>query len=65
MFVFRRIILDDVKFSFKTGNKIFDELAPEGSLKNYIDQDIIKEGKFITYLLFEKNLLVLLEVHSY
>jgi len=27
MFIFRRITIDDAKFIFKTGNKIFDELA--------------------------------------
>lgn len=37
MYVFRRINDSDIKFKFKTGNEIFDEFAPDGSLQNYIE----------------------------
>jgi len=53
MYVFRRINDSDIKFKFKTGNEIFDEFAPDGSLQNYIKQDIAKGGHFFTYLLLE------------
>jgi len=51
MFLFRCIIEDDIQFKLNTGNKAFDELAPNGSLEHYIEQDSIKGGDFLTYLL--------------
>jgi len=55
MFIFRRITLKDIQFKLKTGNKAFDEFAPNESLENYIKQDTIKEGQYLTYLLLEQK----------
>ena len=55
MFLFRRITEEDKQFKFITGNKAFDELTPNGSLKNYIKQDTINGGKYLTYLLIERQ----------
>lgn len=55
MFLFRRITEEDEQFKFITGNKAFDELTPNGSLKNYIKQDTINGGKYLTYLLIERQ----------
>jgi len=55
MFIFRRITQEDIQFKLKTGNKAFDEYAPNGSLENYIKEDIIRSGQFSTYLLLEQE----------
>jgi len=55
MFIFRRITLEDIQFKLKTGNKAFDDYAPNGSLENYIKQDTIREGQYLTYLLLEQK----------
>ena len=34
MFIFRRITQEDIQLKLKTGNKAFDEYAPNGSLEN-------------------------------
>ena len=54
MFIFRRIIENDVDLEFITGNKAFDEKNPEGKLKIYLDEDLKGGGEFCTYLLLEK-----------
>ncbi len=53
MFLFRRIKTKDIQFRLVTGNKTFDELAPRGSLENYINSDSLKRGAFLTYILLE------------
>jgi hypothetical protein len=53
MFIFRRISEKDIYLEFITGNKVFDELNPDGTLKKYLEQDIIKGGYYYTYLLLE------------
>jgi len=55
MFLFRRINEEDIQFKLITGNKAFDELAPNGSLEHYIEQDSIKGGAFLTYVLLERE----------
>ncbi len=55
MFILRRISETDFDSKFITDNKGFDELNPDGTLKNYLVQDIIKDGEYITYLLIEKK----------
>ena len=55
MFIFRRLEKKDTQISFFTGNYSFDELAPQGSLKNYIDSDTLKGGPYLTYLLIEEQ----------
>jgi hypothetical protein len=51
MFVFRRLSEKDTNFSFLTGNEAFDEINKEGNLQVYIQQDSIKGGYYVTYLL--------------
>ncbi len=53
MFILRRISEKDANLEFITGNKTFDEFNSNGTLKNYLEQDIHKGGEYITYLLFE------------
>jgi hypothetical protein len=55
MFLFRRIIEEDAQYILITGNKAFDKLASEHSLETYIEEDSIRGGNFLTYLLLEKN----------
>ncbi|TXT55583.1 MAG: hypothetical protein BAJALOKI1v1_2010006 [Promethearchaeota archaeon] len=55
MFIFRRIIRDDIQYKLITGNNAFDKIAPKGSLEQYIKVDSISGGKYLTYLLLEKN----------
>ena len=55
MFIFRRISEEDKQFKFVTGNRTFDEFAPNGSLENYIKQDTIKGGNYLTFLLIEQS----------
>ncbi len=67
MFIFRRISEKDVRLEFITGNKAFDELNSDKTLRTYLEQDILRKGEYLTYLLFEleeqqdiSNLLALL-----
>lgn len=53
MFIFRHITKEDLHFNFITGNEIFDEFASDGTLENYITQDAITGGNYLTYLLIE------------
>jgi len=53
MLIFRRISEKDSDLSFITGNEAFDELNPDGTLKNYLEQDTLNGGEYLTYLLFE------------
>ena len=55
MFIFRRITIEDNHLKLITGNKAFDEYAPNGSLENYLKQDSIRGGHFLTYLLLEQS----------
>jgi hypothetical protein len=55
MYIFRRIYKTDAHFKFITGNKAFDEKNPDGSLKNYLDDDVIAGGEFLTFLFIEKK----------
>jgi len=55
MFIFRKIIEDDIQFKLITGNKAFDDLAPEGSLDNYIKADTIQGGDYLTHILLEEK----------
>ena len=57
MFIFRRITEEDNQLKLKTGNEAFDEYAPNGLLENYIKQDSIRGGQFLTYLLLEQKAL--------
>ncbi|MHA1380774.1 MAG: hypothetical protein ACTSRG_20600 [Candidatus Helarchaeota archaeon] len=53
MITLRRISEKDSSLSFITGNEAFDELNPDGMSENYLNQDILSEGEYLTYLLFE------------
>jgi len=53
MLILRRISEKDSDLSFITGNEAFDELNPDGTLKNYLEQDTLSGGEYLTYLLFE------------
>ena len=53
MLTLRRISEKDLSLSFITGNEAFDELNPDGTLKNYLEQEILSRGEYLTYLLFE------------
>ncbi|KKL64442.1 hypothetical protein LCGC14_2165030 [marine sediment metagenome] len=53
MFLFRRITEEDEQFKFITGNKAFDELTPNGSLKNYIK--VLRSGRE-PFLLFYRSI---------
>lgn len=53
MLTLRRISEKDSSLSFITENEAFDELNPDGTLKNYLKQDILSKGEYLTYLLFE------------
>ena len=53
MIIIKRISEKDANLEFITGNNAFDELSPDGTLKIYLDQDIIRGGEYLTYLLFE------------
>ena len=55
MFIFRRISENDADFDFITGNIAFDEKNPDGSLKVYLNEDIVSGGEFYTHLFIEKN----------
>jgi hypothetical protein len=56
IFVFRRIKASDSDMPFKTGIPAFDELnEASGTLKEYIAQDEIKGGKYLTHVLLEKR----------
>jgi len=48
MFVFRRISSDESNLNFITENKAFNDLAPDNTLKTYVEQDIIEGGTFYT-----------------
>ena len=54
MFIFRRITAEDNQLKLKTGNEVFDEYAPNGLLENYIKQDSVGGGQFLTFLLLEQ-----------
>lgn len=54
MFIFRKIIEDDIQFKLITDNKAFDDLAPEGSLNNYVRADIIRGGNYLNHILLEE-----------
>jgi hypothetical protein len=56
IFIFRRIKASDKDMQFRTGISAFDELnEASGTLKEYIAQDEIKGGKYITHVLLEKQ----------
>ena len=55
MFTFRRITEKDNQLKLITGNEAFDNLAPNGTLENYIKHDKLKGGDFLTYLLLEQR----------
>ena len=55
MFVFRRLSEKDTNFSFLTGNEAFDEINKEGNVQVYIQQDSIKGGHYVTYLLLQER----------
>ena len=55
MFIFRRISSDDSNLNFITENKAFNDLAPDKTLKTYVEQDIIEGGNFYTYILLKES----------
>ncbi|TFF94575.1 MAG: hypothetical protein EU544_04320 [Promethearchaeota archaeon] len=55
MYILRRISEKDAQIRFKTGNKAFDEINPDGTLKNYLDQDNLHGGNYLTFLLLENE----------
>jgi len=63
MFLFRRLSENYSDLKFKTGNKGFDEINPDGSLNPYLNEDIARGGEYCTYILIEEidteNLIIL------
>lgn len=53
MLTLRRIAEKDANLRFITGNDAFDELNPDGTLKNYVNHDTLSGGKYLTYFLFD------------
>ena len=54
IFALQRIKLSDQTLPFSTGKNSFDQINPSGTLKEYINQDEISGGEYITYLFIEK-----------
>jgi len=63
MFIFRRLSENDIDLKFKTGYNAFDEINPDGRLKAYLNDDIVRGGEYCTYILIEEidteNLIIL------
>lgn len=55
MFIFRGITLSDIKLTFSTGDKTFNEINPDGTLTPYIKGDIIEGGLYQTYILIREE----------
>ncbi|MHA1492249.1 MAG: hypothetical protein ACTSRI_21680 [Promethearchaeota archaeon] len=55
MFIFRRITNSDSKLTFSTGDSVFNDINPDGTLGPYVNADIINRGDYFTYLLLRKN----------
>lgn len=54
MYLFRRVTDKDADLPFLTGNQAFDDKCPDGTLKTYINEDLISGGEFLTYILIEQ-----------
>ena len=63
MFIFRRIKKSDSKLSFSTGDPVFNDINPDGTLDPFVNADIISGGAYFTYILLRKSE-ELLEVYA-
>lgn len=55
MFIFRRIPKSDRNLKFSTGDEIFNDFNPDGTLLPFVKANLISGGDFLTYLLIRKE----------
>ena len=54
MFIFRRITPSDSKLTFSTGDKVFNDINPDGTLTPYLEGDVISGGDYQTFILLRE-----------
>ena len=54
MFIFRRITNSDSILTFSTGDSVFNDINPDGTLGPFVNADIVSGGEYFTYILLRK-----------